>query len=378
MVNHPGTLKFKGGDLTQMRKTAEALLGMGIECGESFDPEPDGRGFDIAHVFNIRTVAATSKQVAALRRQGLPIVMSPIYLDPSVALWANRSVMNVFRAERTEGERKALLDQLASRTLRVKAANGATFAADTRNRPDAQYDVVQRQMLKNISALLPNSVLELDRMIKALGPFEGRFAIVPYACDPRVFLDPDPEPFVRKYGLRDFVLQVGRIELSKNQLLLCYALRELDIPLVLIGSNQQTHYLDWCRRYGPKSLKVISHLPAEELRSAYAAARVHVLPSWIETCGLVTMEAALADCNCVVSTAGYELEYYADLVYYCDPADVRSICSTVVRAYDQYEHDAQRRQMLRDRILNDYSWERAARICRSHYEAVLADGVRAS
>jgi hypothetical protein len=56
------------------------------------DAEPNARGFDIAHVFNLRTIEATERQVAALVRYGVPIVMSPIYLEISQALWGSTAV----------------------------------------------------------------------------------------------------------------------------------------------------------------------------------------------------------------------------------------------------------------------------------------------
>jgi glycosyltransferase involved in cell wall biosynthesis len=197
------------------------------------------------------------------------------------------------------------------------------------------------------------------------------FTMVPYGTDPLTFLDPDPMPFVRKYGMHDFILQVGRIEASKNQLMTVYALRDLKIPLVLIGGNLQRQYLQWCRHFGPKTLRVLPHLSPAELRSAYAAARVHVLPSWMETCGMVTMEAALANCNVVCSIAGFELEYYRDLAYYCDPADITSIRNAVVQAFENYSRDASRRLQLKQHILQNYTWQRAAETTFRLYRQLL-------
>ena len=53
-----------------------------------------------------------------------------------------------------------------------------------------------------------------------------------------------------------------------------------------------------------KRLQIIDHLPQNLLASAYAAAAVHVLPSWMETCGLVSLEVALAGAPLVGSTSG--------------------------------------------------------------------------
>jgi glycosyltransferase involved in cell wall biosynthesis len=371
MVNTPAAPRFRGGDLTQMRKTAEALRALGVEVAESFEPLPDGRGCDLAHVFNLRTVDVTPGQVRHLRESGLPVVLSPIYLDPSVALWATRAIRNIFAAEREEDQLARLLGELRNRTLRIELAEGGTMTAEGRNWPRPDYGLLQHEVLRHVEHLLPNSYLELHALHRTLGAAQLPFSVVPYAADPGLFLEPDPAPFVERYGLSDFVLQVGRIEASKNQLLLAYALREAGLPLVLVGGSFQLEYLEWCRRHGPADLHVVPHLQPEELASAYAAARVHALPSWIETCGLVTMEAALAGCGVVASTAGYEVEYYRDLARYCDPADVGSIRDAVLSAWDSHDAETGRRERLRALILTEYTWERAARITLDAYRRVL-------
>ena len=60
------------------------------------------------------------------------------------------------------------------------------------------------------------------------------------------------------------------------------------------------------------------------MASAYAAAAVHVLPSWMETCGLVSLEAALAGAPLVGSTFGHELEYLEGDAWYADPENADS------------------------------------------------------
>jgi glycosyltransferase involved in cell wall biosynthesis len=373
MVNGPQALRFRGGDLTQMRKTAEALRPFGVEVSESFDPEPDARGFDLAHVFNLRTIGVTPGQVKHLKRAGVPTVLSPIYLNPSLPLWATSIIATIFGTPREAAELAKLLGLLKSYELKGARPDGQVFAAMGENRDEPDYDRLQRETLAQVDHLLPNSILEIDRLVKTLRVFQLPFTVVPYAADASVFLDPDPAPFVERYGLRDFVLQVGRIEPSKNQVLLAYALRDAGLRLVFIGQALDPDYLASCRAYGPKDLTVLPHLPPEELRSAYAAARVHVLPSWIETCGLVTMEAALANCNVVASIAGYEMEYYRDLPYYCDPADPESIRSAVQEAFANFDRDAGRRSRLKQLILSEYTWERAARATYQGYSQVVRE-----
>ncbi len=83
MVNTPASQQFRGGDSTQMQKTAEALRPHGVEVSFSYEEEPRAAGFDLAHVFNLRTVNVTAKQVRSLKAAGVPVVLSPIYLNPS-------------------------------------------------------------------------------------------------------------------------------------------------------------------------------------------------------------------------------------------------------------------------------------------------------
>src|SRR6185436_20000355 len=130
-------------------------------------------------------------------------------------------------------------------------------------------------------------------------------------------------------------------------------------------------YLEMCREHGPRNLTVLPYLPLEELRGAYAAARVHVLANWTETCGLVSLGAALAGCSVVCSTAGYELEFFRDLADYCDPADPDSIRSAVQRSLVNYDQNAGRRQALRDLILRDYTWPRVAEMTLDIYRRVV-------
>ena len=59
--------------------------------------------------------------------------------------------------------------------------------------------------------------------------------------------DADPIPFQERFGLKDFVLCVGRIEDLKNQLGLISAMQGVNIPLVLIGNLNNAHRA-YCRK----------------------------------------------------------------------------------------------------------------------------------
>jgi glycosyltransferase involved in cell wall biosynthesis len=126
------------------------------------------------------------------------------------------------------------------------------------------------------------------------------------------------------------------------------------------------------RRHGPADLLVMPHLPQAELASAYTACRVHALPSWAETCGLVNLEAGACGAAVVAGVLGYECEYLGDLADYCDPADVDSIAAAVRRAWDR--RDPARADRLRRRVLDRFTWAETARATFDAYRRVLRRG----
>jgi len=66
--------------------------------------------------------------------------------------------------------------------------------------------------------------------------------------------------------------------------------------------------------------------------SAFAAADLHVQPSWVETAGLASLEAAVLDCAVVSTSEGYARAYLGEEAHYCDPAKPESIRCAVDRA----------------------------------------------
>jgi hypothetical protein len=194
----------------------------------------------------------------------------------------------------------------------------------------------------------------------------SRTVVVTNAVDER-FFSARPEPFVERYGLRDFVLCAARVEKRKNQLLLVAALRGTGIPLVIVGQPNPEEYRELCRRYADANVTFLEALPREELASAYAAAKVHALPGWFETPGLSTLEAAAAGCSIVTTDRGTAREYLGDGAWYCDPKDVVSIRNAVLAAY-QAPRAGQLRELVRER----YTWARAAESTLEGYRLALA------
>ena len=378
LCGRPDLLTKPGGDTRQIQTLRRCL---GDDAELSLDLTPDCAGFDVAHVFNLSRPVEPALQAAHARRAGLPVVCTPIFQD----LWRyNRwgrvgSGRAVFSALGRDDERledmRALVNLLRAGpaallrrpSLSVGLARHALWGSG-RSAVD-----LQRRLLANSQAVVFNSTLEEESVARCLGLSASNIKgeVVPVGIDPAEIEDADPAPFSRRFGLERFVLSVGRIEDLKNQLTLIKALADLAVPLVIIGGVNPRHRLyNWSLKRAaaatPRTM-LLQGLPRALLISAMAAASVHVLPSWFETAGLTSLEAALAGCAVVSTDSGYARAYLGDDAHYCDPADPGSIRQAVVQALQRGPSEE-----LRRRVLERFTVDASAAAMEQIYQRVAA------
>jgi len=344
--NRPDTFLRPGGDTIQMEHTRAALLRRELTVDVSLEPAPDISGYDIIHVFNIQTSVYSVTQCANTVSAGLPLVVSPIFwesrpaqCDPHVirygAHWPGRILASAF---------PRLAGLLAPHTARARRRNSAA-----------------REMLTLADSLLPNSYAELESIVNFFNvpSIRCKATVVRNGIERSAAEHLQPSATL-PVGIpaEPYVLQVGRVEPVKNQLRLIQALTNRpEIPLVLVGQPTCTRYFDACRRAARirGNTWFVEHRPHDELPAIYRNAKVHVLPSFRESPGLATMEAAVWGANCVVSYHGPIGEYFGSAVWCCDPGDLDSIRCAVLSAWDSPP-----RPDLGARMTNEFTWDHAA------------------
>jgi glycosyltransferase involved in cell wall biosynthesis len=212
-----------------------------------------------------------------------------------------------------------------------------------------QYYAV-KYLYENAGALLPNSQSEMSRLKKKFGNTHAILEKIVNAIEPLKDIVPN-----EKY--RDAIICVGRIERLKNQLNFIRAVKGLDIPCYIIGKPaiNDFQYYELCRKEAGENVLFIDALPQLEIYSIMKAARVHVLPSWFETTGLVSLEAAYYGCNIVITNKGDQEEYFEKNAFYCNPENVISIKSAILNAYDSPFND-----LFKKDIERLYNWEQTA------------------
>jgi glycosyltransferase involved in cell wall biosynthesis len=175
---------------------------------------------------------------------------------------------------------------------------------------------------------------------------------------------------------RELIVCAGFLSRLKNQLALVEALTGTGRILVLAGAEVPTHRgyarrLRSAAQHAGSSVLMTGSLSQEELASLFSAAKVVVLPSWFETCGMACLEGAAAGANVVITDRGYAREYFGDAAWYCDPGSVESIRKAVQEAFA-----APRQLDFTKRIQRELTWEAAACMARETYAQVSRRGVR--
>jgi glycosyltransferase involved in cell wall biosynthesis len=221
--------------------------------------------------------------------------------------------------------------------------------------------------------VVPNSQAEAELIVGGLGIDPQKVTVVPNGVD-ESFAGGDPAEFQARYGVRDYILNVGHIgHPRKNVLALLQALGSIGRPSVIIGKIVRSEYGEACVREAAKHLQItlIDGLSNDSslLRSAYAGAEVFVLPSLYETPGIAALEAGLAGARIVITPYGGTREYFEDLATYVDPHAVASIREGILHALATPKDGR-----LREKIRQKYLWGEVAAQTVAVYHRVLSRG----
>lgn len=345
-----------GGDTTQIEMTASYLrtLGVEVDIKRTSDSIEYSR-YDLIHFFNIIRPDDILPHIG----YGVPYVVSTIYVDYSE-----------FEKLHRTGVAGILFKLLGSSQIEyIKAV--ARWIVNGDKIKSGYYllrghSVSVRRIVKGAKILLPNSNSEYIRFSRDFS-ISSSFQKVVNAIDARLF---DINKITPDTAYTDHILCVGRIEGRKNQLNLIKAVKGSGLKLTIIGKSSPNHieYYQECLKEASSdsNIQFIDHLSHAELVAVYRAARVHVLPSWFETTGLSTLEAAVMGCNVVITRKGDTEEYFGDMAFYCEPDNVDSIRSAVQQAFHT-SGDGK----LQNFIFENYTWENAARQTLQAYNEVI-------
>ena len=353
IVLRPDASTRHGGDVVLARNIAQALAAIGVAAKVEMTADPDARGYDVAHVFGVFEPEVAQRQFAACRQARVPLAVTPIWMDV-------REIHGLARAcERAlRGTRRAARARKTLAALRAQPADRHLGRRDERRIEEAER--LQAQLLQSADVLVPNGAIEARECSIKLDVHNVPLVIaqIPASRGDYVWS-----------AVRRGVVCVGRVETRKNQALLAFALRDDPIDVSCIGDAYDRLYFDNCKRWAGPRTRFFGLLPDEEVARHLASAAVHAMPSWNETAGVASLDAALAGAQLVVGDRGSEVEYFGDDAEYADPSDPDSIRTAVIRAF---RRPPRRRGDSLDVRVRTITWQLAAERTKEAYEIALS------
>lgn len=317
------------GDSMQAIKTAEYLIKNGVEVDINDGSISDFSSYDLVHLFNLTRMGETYKYYKMARYYKKTIVLSPIY-------W---NLKKYFRYV-SDYESIRLWDKCT---------------------------IYRKEILRGCSLVYPNSVIEME-LLKGEFGCNVPCTVIYNGIEP----ESDDMPlynFLERYNLDNYVLCAGRICKRKNQLVLSEVCDELGIKLVLIGNVNDKDYFNKCLQHN--NVTHLGFMDNYNMYNAYRFAKLHAMPSFVETPGLSSLEAAAAGCRIVTTNEGSAEEYFGDMAVYCDPYDRESIKRAVAKGYKLNKCDK-----LKKHIVNKFNWDTCVKKLYESYESIINGSVK--
>jgi len=344
-VNRPNCFSVHGGDTVQMLETKNELeeLGVNVDIYLGDNKYIEYNKYDLVHIFNIQTDKFSLKQVKKFKKKNKKIIVSPIWWDFEISNIDNEQYFSKKAIYFSKIFGKNIVILLKKINLKIRY-----------NR--------MKKILKHADSILPNSQSEAELIIDNFGIEKDKINVI-YNGIGKVF-----ERYNFINAERNYVLQVGRIELQKNTHLTIRACKELNIPLVLVGKIVDNEYYKLCLEEGENSeLTIFNNKNHEELIEIYRKAKIHILPSMRETPGLVSLEAASQGCVIVSTDIGSAKDYFGETgAIYCNPYEYESVRSAINYAWN---FKNQNKNYSFD--ITKFKWKNAAKDTLEQYNALI-------
>lgn len=314
------------GDSIVFLNLRKHLQDQGIKIDICTDENINIKSYDLVHIFNTIRTRESYGFMKNAKQYNKKVVLTPIYWDLRDYFTQTDQIVKKEAWEKSEDKRKYLFE--------------------------------------NCDMYLPHCEGEAE-LIRNNYRVNTKYVIIPYGVD-ESFKNGNKNYIRDKYGVEEYILCVGRIHHQKNQLNLMKAMSNERIPIVLVGSINDKRYYRDCMSQKKENIMILQDVKREALKSIYKGALLHVLPSWIEYPGLVSLEAGIAGCKVVSTEIGSAKEVLADYADYCNPSNIDSIYNAIMSALHKTSTTD-----LRNYIEENYTWHKIAKKAIEAYHSLI-------
>ena len=147
------------------------------------------------------------------------------------------------------------------------------------------------------------------------------------------------------------------------------AFKNIDYKLDIYGNNSPLHndYVFDANKLLNSNTKINKYVEHDDLPDLYNTYETHILPSWLETPGLVQLEAAACGCNIVSTNKGSTQEYFKNFATYCEPGSPLKIAEAI----NESREIMLKPSVISEFILDNYTWQKTALQTNFYYESLL-------
>lgn len=352
-----------GGAQIQIVKTIEYLKKNGVECDLTLTPyNVEYNDYDILHLTDLTWVYDNILYLQEIKKQNFQgkKVLSTIYwpFDDYASKGApffQKLIFKIFGINGFEFA-KALGKLIVKKEKIYMTGLKHSFITN------------QVKIVKSMDWLLPNAESEMSALNSRLGLNQKNYSIANNAIDTKVFEKIISNSKVTKDN--NLITFVARIDPRKNQLNFLKSMMGTNYKIRFIGNSgpNSKRYFQKLKSLANKrgNVEFISHIPQEEVFRNMLEAKLNVLTSWVETPGLVSLEAGFAGCNILVSNKGSVLDYFKNYAYYCSPDDIEDIRNKTIEAMDNDFNEE-----FKVLIKKNYSWNNTAKQTFKAYKEIL-------
>jgi glycosyltransferase involved in cell wall biosynthesis len=244
-------------------------------------------------------------------------------------------------------------------------------------------DLSARNTCKKVTKIIAVSRFTAENIINEYGVLPSKVAVIPNAVDANRFNPNVDGRHLRKkwqFHSDPLVIYVGRLAPTKglNYLIEAFANVHRDFPdakLILIGDGtMKSELMKMSRKLNLESaIKFAGRVSDDDLPRIYAAADLVVLPSLIEGCGLVLLEAMATSKPCVATTVGGipEVVVNGETGILVPPRDSSALYKAICMILEDRSLSRKFGDAGRRRVEKRFTWDIAANQTTALYEQML-------